>query len=481
MIYPIPQLKIRPLPRFGQTQVRWLFAGWVWLLFGQRATGQPIIPEMRPPETARVVVVPPMLSIGSDPLVQRLLAQARAPQNASDAATRRSERFDRLLKPAEENLLAEDNLSQIQMQTLGTALFYDALRERLRNRLKVALVPEEEVQAALSAARTNAPSPLSPEEAHQLGMRLNSAIVLEACHLRVQTRSASTQEVIVWVELRVPLRSPEGGANVPPMPLPVAGAASAGRILFTDRYTDTKFALLRQAVRHAAARAVHTLRTGLIPLFSQAGERLALAPVLSRPTANKLRFTATGRLSIPVGVRDLPVEYPRPFQPTLLPLPASAIRRPDIVKLTMREQKIPLSALWESGDQPDIARVCQLGRKLRVDYILLARVLDIEVHEDVSCEPESAEKSLSVSALVLRPDDPQSYEGQAEVAGVLVRVADGAILWQDRASATMTLRNAPRRSPSAAPLDRLAALDAVKFALLELQRRFQRYDEGFLR
>ena len=60
---------------------------------------------------------------------------------------------------------------------------------------------------------------------------------------------------------------------------------------------------------------------------------------------------------------------------------------------------------------------------------------------------------------------------------MLVRIGDGVALWSDRAAATMTVR--PEDSLTASLSDQQVAEDAVRFALLELQRRFRRYRASF--
>jgi hypothetical protein len=335
--------------------------------------------------------------------------------------------------------------------------------------LKAELVPEGEIKAT---------APLNPEQAQRLGAQHRCRMLLYARNAKVTLRPASTLEVGFWAEIEIPLRAVGEDSRPVPIRFPDSGAAATGRILFTDRYTETKLALLKQAVRQAAGRAAYTLRTGRIPLFSHAEERLALLPALSPTQADRLRFTAEGRQAIPNGLRDLPRETPTLFAPELLPLPSTGALRAARVKLTLREQGIALASLWGAEDQPEIERVQRLGRLLKTDYVLMARVLDVEVQEDALPLRETNGEPRFAAP---QTDAPQSFEGIAEVAGALVRVSDGAILWRERAQATMLLRRSQRQGSQQTPTDRLAALDAIKFALLELQRRFQRHNEGFIR
>ena len=70
-------------------------------------------------------------------------------------------------------------------------------------------------------------------------------------------------------------------------------------------------------------------------------------------------------------------------------------------------------------------------------------------------------------------------EAQAATFGALIRVADGTIVWQDRASASLRVR--PRMGQRKTETDAEIIRDAAMFALLELQRRFARYRSQFER
>jgi hypothetical protein len=65
----------------------------------------------------------------------------------------------------------------------------------------------------------------------------------------------------------------------------------------------------------------------------------------------------------------------------------------------------------------------------------------------------------------------------AEAIGALVRVSDGAVLWSARTTATMT--GSTRANETAPAARRRVALDAVRFSLVQLERRFRQYRHRF--
>ena len=71
------------------------------------------------------------------------------------------------------------------------------------------------------------------------------------------------------------------------------------------------------------------------------------------------------------------------------------------------------------------------------------------------------------------PEGPSGNESaSAEAIGALVRVSDGAVLWNEQTRATMTEQAGNARLDKAR---RHMAADAVRFALLQLERRFRQY------
>jgi hypothetical protein len=272
----------------------------------------------------------------------------------------------------------------------------------------------------------------------------------------------------------------------------VAGAASTGRVWFHHIYVKTKPELVDEAARQAAALAAHTLTTGEIGPLMRFGERVAILPVSAPTVADKLVFTAQGRKVLPAAVHDLPADVSEKFAPDLLPLFPDSILRP---AGAMLRQIPPATALWTGEDTPNTNALRVLGRQLRVDYLLLARVTSLELsvgppdptrgtqaipNQKPEVAPEETKQNRAANVLLLEGTAQQPVwerEARAEAVGALVRVEDGVVVWQHRATATMTARSPVGGAEGAA--DKQVMADAVRFALVELQRLFWDYRARF--
>ena len=102
----------------------------------------------------------------------------------------------------------------------------------------------------------------------------------------------------------------------------------------------------------------------------------------------------------------------------------------------------------------------------------MARVSDLELA--VTTVPTSA---ASTPPKDPRPDADAQESATAEAIGALVRVSDGAVLWNARTTATMSGGVRANETP-AASRSRIA-LDAVRFSLVQLDRRFRQYRHRF--
>lgn len=399
-----------------------------------------------------------------------------------------------------------DNINEAQLRQLGETLLTDALGERLREKLGVAVVPEAEMRAALVAVGLSPADAMTGEGAKRLCAYLGCDALLEARLRNVSIQEARTRQVTLRAEIYVPYlhlpsqeatgktslgrnASPDtiapansppsrprrigrgaaaGGLFIPIRQFAVSGADSIGRLFFRAEFARSKPDMILMAAKQAAAQAVHTLQTGEIAPFMRDSERLAFFPVGAPTRADKLLFTAQGRRLLSEAVPDLAPDVSAGFAPDLLPLSPNALISPEEVRKTLELPSDRLIALWKPDGRPEVARIQDLGRFLRVDYVLLARVAEVQIEEGPSAQQLESSTPLS-------PDAPLEREARADAIGALVRVADGTLLWNERASATMTVRPGDITSLKRNLTDKQIAQDAVRFALIQLQRRFRAY------
>ncbi len=305
----------------------------------------------------------------------------------------------------------------------------------------------------------------------------------------------------------------------------VAGAASVGHILFRSGYQKSQSALLNEATHQAANIIVHQLRTGESAPFGRDGDRIALLPIYSPARADLLLFTPSGRRVLTDAVQGLPEDVSELFAPDLMPLTEADILTAEEVRDALQQggnqtvkpqgkgtvnQRL-IRPAWSSGfaaafslrestAPPDVQAVQALGKRLRVDYVMIARVTDVQIERGVAVSPSDTSvvdspPSLVGKRLPYEADDvthavPSSAQRRAasvrltarvEASGTLIRVSDGVTLWQDHGAAVLPangspLRPAGRFSPTA---EQQVARDAIRFALIDLELRFRQYRARF--
>ena len=258
-----------------------------------------------------------------------------------------------------------------------------------------------------------------------------------------------------------------------PEALPVAGAVRIARPMFRSAYLQTQAAAIRAAVQQAARGVISTLRTGQSAPFAPPDIRVGVAPVSAPVVADKLIFTTQGRHVEPAALSGLPADVSTLFTPDLAPVDSVAIAGPEHVRAAMQAAGIAIRALWAKEDAPAAGPARALGRVLNVDYVLLARITDIELEEG----PEETASVVARQALTQNPGLEQ--EARVESVGALVRVSDGAVLWRDRATATMTAHTVHTDEPYSTQMARRVARDATRFSLIDLSRRLTHYLDSF--
>jgi hypothetical protein len=104
----------------------------------------------------------------------------------------------------------------------------------------------------------------------------------------------------------------------------------------------------------------------------------------------------------------------------------------------------------------------------------MARISDLQLALTGSAPVARGPAAAAAPPSTVDPatDAPMMETATAEAIGALVRVSDGAILWNERTTATMT---AGKPGPQPESVRRRVAVDAVRFSLVQLERRFRQY------
>ncbi len=238
-------------------------------------------------------------------------------------------------------------------------------------------------------------------------------------------------------------------------PIPVVGVCHVPHELLRKVYLLSRGSVLWQACMNCAREAVHIIWAGGTDPFASANSSLLIAPTPSLPNSDLLQFTSTGRVAVPSGLKNLPTNVSSLFHPNLLPLNMQNIVSASTASEAMEASSLTSKSLW-TGTVPDLSVVTNLGKRLKVDYVLMARITDLE----------------ATSGPTQRR--PFRFDGRAIAVGDLVRVSDGAILWQSTAEDTMHGYKASRSDT--AKIMRFAEL----FALSGIADKFDSYKKSFL-
>ncbi len=454
-----------------------------WTLILLFAVTSGVCGQSTAPALRRILVVPPPQA---DPAVQKWIdtqreANVKKPQHGglftmfsnqkpAPASAKASPTKKKSGKQA-----PEPEVTDRQLSSLSNTLLFDRLSQRLRTRFHLNVPTEAEVKAGGASLHLADAGSASPEMLNRLAKALDCDAILIARVNEADQREGSARALTLHGTVQVLLPETSGQApapstgrrrtrrmrsSVPPSVFHILGTASAGRVLFHNEYRRTMTQLAFDAAEHAAAAAAHSFWTGEISPFTVMGERLALLPVPAPAQADALLFTPEGRRVSSAAVRDLPTDMSTQFRPDITPFRGTAVVDAESVRRILAEEGMSAEGLWRQ-DQPDVLRVQALARRLGCTYVLMAHITEIELQTGV---PDVAEAF-------------STREARAEAFGAMIRVADGAILWQDRATATMTLHPTADRKP--ASIDRQAVEDAEHFALSDLNRRFSAYRARF--
>ncbi len=338
-------------------------------------------------------------------------------------------------------------------------LYLEALRTRLSARLKLGVASEADTLLKRSELKLSYEAALLPENRIRLAQTLNADAVLVPEQFHLVRRGAGLRTVVLTGTARL-FRS-----DLSEKSFSISGDASADRNPFTGDPNKTDLRLTADAARSAAYATVSTLASGQVFPLALPEVQVAVAPTLSLPAADRLRFTAEGRKAELAAIRPLSSDASAYFSPPLLPVTFEKIKNPESVRRALQREHLTLLSLWKTPAAPNEAQVQMIGKSLNVDYVLLTRVIGAEVDGDAALpSPEGV-----------------LFESRAESVGVLVRISDGKVVWTDRVATSLRVRSPEAGGTSKVVSERKAVLEAIRFSLVQLSRRFKEYRNGFLR
>ena len=354
-------------------------------------------------------------------------------------------------------------LNEKQWETLATRLYFDSLRDRARSRLKAGVASEEDTLQKRSELALSFEALEKSANVTSLMNSLKGDAVLILGNFHLAKRQVGDRSLLFTGELRIDKKENPGASTR----FPIAGYARFERSLITGDATKSKLQLVREATRSAAFGTIHTLKTGQIFPLSAPGTRVALCPTPSPRIADRLRFNREGRTSELGALSGMTPDVSALFVPSLLPIGRTATQSVETVRRALDARHWTSSDLWDTSNRPIRLRVQEVGKTLEVDYVMMARIGQIEVDGDALMP--SLEGVL--------------FEGRAEAVGALVRVSDGVIVWTDRVVTSLSVRSSPKgglaQKTDYIALERKTLRDAIRFALLQLTRRFNEYRDGF--
>ncbi len=421
------------------------------LFFGIDTVAQSSDPDSEQPTLKRIVIVTPPGT--PDARIAKWLGEDARSGKRKAARSRFSDILQEKPKP-------EPLPTGTQLQTYAGLVFAKALEQKLQRRARSLIVPQPKARQAAAFL-------LDKEQARQLCQEMQADALMQIATPHIEIREGIVRDVIVRTTVHLPYARPvQPKADVDPMfafaSLATVGSDSTGRNLLSGNYIDALRDQVKTAAKQAAARAVHQLLTHERDLVTENGARWMVLPVPSPVAADKLRFTPQGRIFEPKAITKLPSDVSDLFTPNLMPLNEENRVSAREVQAFLSRRGEAITEAWQSATVPNIARVREWAKALRGDYVLMAHVTSLEMEESP-----------------LEEGGGKDREAQAETFGALVRVSDGKILWQDRASASLRVR--PRVGQRKFETDAEIVGDAAMFALLELQRRFARYRAQFER
>ncbi len=393
----------------------------------------------------------------------------------------------------------ESELTDKQWEQVAQTLFEDSLLASLQSDSNLKTIPELETETArkILLRKTSAVTAVSDKET--LMRRLRCDALLTPHVIKIEIRNGMFREVCFWGEVRSeildiehsvkPIAESKRGAyirSVESLPGRVfaSGSSSIVKSPFQSKYLKSISQQLQEAVTQAGNVAAYQLSKGEQVPFVNRLERIAILPTISQERADALVFSPFGKQVVPGAVIELPTDLSSLFKPDFLPLSGEALCNPHEIENAFKQIGIANAQLWKQGETPDIEKIQFLGRLTRSDYVMLAKVSDIELSSAAAAPKEKgASRVVSDSAISQRSSKVASVtanrDARAVAIGTLIRVADGEILWFERTTATMSAHDVKVTGIADFSSAKRLVNDVSRFSLLQLQRRFALYRRQF--
>lgn len=409
----------------------------------------------------RVAIITPALFDNITPQVKEWLEnlQKEKRRKTTDKEPKGKQKFDRLQQGKPASTAHTLPFSDTLLLEYAYRLFPRYFEARAMRNRSVETIPTERVQEAIRKLNLTREECFTPLGAKRLSEALDSAEILLVREAQYTLRDA-TERVLVF---RATLWEGE-------KPHALCGTATAERSVLSGAYSQAIPMLMARAVARAANRWEHTMRLGNAMPLLEPETKIALFPIPAPTTADRLLFTPMGRAYQPNSLQGLPKRAEGLFHPNLLPLSSASIFSAGVVERELKIINIALENLWNQAGGLNAEGVQEIGKRLKVDYLLMARVVHLEVAGTLP-------KSTTPLPVALQQEDTASeviFQTRAEANALLVRVSDGVVLWQEREEASLALR-ADQLVNTLLPTERTMVQNTTRFALLRLEQSLQRY------
>ncbi len=441
----------------------------------QRASLSVVLDKL--PSVKRVAVISPRELSRVDPRVLEMEAGLRS---LTDTGKRRPKvappkenrsKFDRLQSGAKPTSLQRP-YSDAQLRMLGETVFVSKLRSLAQERLKAGAPPQEDLQKQLAKAGAEGAEDLNPTTLHKMADALDCELLILTSHCSVEVRDRQERVVVFRAEVLAPTFTFGGENPFNESRFPVTGTSVTSRSVLLGEYNKPLPQMVAESAENAAKRALHTLQWRELPPFLLPNVRFALAPVVSRPAADRLLFALNGRKTLINDITTLPADVSEMFSVRISSLFADSFLEPRVVKRRLQELGENATKLWVDSEHPNT----ELIKAIDADYLLLAHITDLEGYGAIPNAIEGVQPSVTRGDGEL--ENGVVFQARAVAFGVLVRVRDGAILWKDRSDSMMSLRQS-NLNPLHPISERKMLQNSIRFALAGLERSFTRYGANF--
>ncbi len=431
-------------------------------------------PNPRQTSESRMAVVTPALFEVAPKQVTEWLEnfQKEKRRKPTDKEPNRKQKFDRLQQGKREPIDREPPSSDAFLLQFAYRIFPRVLESRLKVNRSGSIVSTDLLLAAIHRLKLTREQCFTVKGAKLISKELGFAQILLVNNAKYTIKDGTDRVLTFRAELRELSFDgmEQGEAHFTEGFSPLCGVGIAGRSVLSGVFNRSPLALLTNAVAQSANRLEHTLRVGEVMPLLEPETKIALFPILAPTTADRLLFSTEGRILRPKSLQGLPADVSLLFHPNLLPLTSASTLNAGVVQRRLNSANMALENLWNQAGGLPIKVVQEIGKGLKVDYMLLARITHLEVAgslpKDTNAIPVALQQGEAAKEIV--------FQVNAEARGLLVRVKDGAVLWQDNGESRFAL-HADQIRTTRRLTERDMVQSTTRFALLRLEQSLFRY------